>query len=272
MGHWYDTQGNAVHTIIGANGKERDRTLRDARKTGDANSTTGIIDILDKGALIPWMNNQILEAVIRNKPDKLVGVVEEVTTKWKSDILEESKKIGRDAANRGSKIHNALEEYIKTGDLSGSNHEYETYVMPVIDLLQETFGETDWVAEKSFYHPLGFGGTVDLHSPSKKIVIDFKTKQDKAFVKGKMGYDNHMMQLAAYGKGLGFEINHGAGTDLVGEYYNLFISSETPGILILEEWDLNDINRGGDMFTYLVEFWKLQKQYDPMKVTHDKVI
>jgi hypothetical protein len=31
-GHWYDAQGEARHTIVGKNGKERKTTLRDARK------------------------------------------------------------------------------------------------------------------------------------------------------------------------------------------------------------------------------------------------
>ena len=31
-GHWYDKDGNSQYTIVGANGKERNTTLRDARE------------------------------------------------------------------------------------------------------------------------------------------------------------------------------------------------------------------------------------------------
>ena len=31
-GHWYTQEGDPMYTIIGANGKERNTTLRDAKK------------------------------------------------------------------------------------------------------------------------------------------------------------------------------------------------------------------------------------------------
>ena len=31
-GHWYTQEGDPMYTVIGANGKERNTTLRDARK------------------------------------------------------------------------------------------------------------------------------------------------------------------------------------------------------------------------------------------------
>ena len=31
-GHWYDHDGKPMYTIVGANGKERNTTLRDAKK------------------------------------------------------------------------------------------------------------------------------------------------------------------------------------------------------------------------------------------------
>ena len=31
-GHWYDHEGKPMYTIVGVNGKERNTTLRDAKK------------------------------------------------------------------------------------------------------------------------------------------------------------------------------------------------------------------------------------------------
>jgi len=42
-GHWYDSEGAATYTIIGANGTERNTTLKDARKHGYVPSVTTII-------------------------------------------------------------------------------------------------------------------------------------------------------------------------------------------------------------------------------------
>ena len=53
-GHWYDHDGNPMYTIIGANGKERNTTLRDAKKEGFVPSVTTIIGIAAKPSLENW--------------------------------------------------------------------------------------------------------------------------------------------------------------------------------------------------------------------------
>ena len=42
-GHWYDKEGEPRYTIIGANGKERNTTLRDAKKKGYVPSVTSVL-------------------------------------------------------------------------------------------------------------------------------------------------------------------------------------------------------------------------------------
>ena len=63
-GHWYDREGEPRYTIIGTNGKERNTTLRDAKKEGYVPSVTTIIDILDKPSLNTWKINKALEASV----------------------------------------------------------------------------------------------------------------------------------------------------------------------------------------------------------------
>lgn len=263
MPHWYKTDGTAEHFVIGANGKSRAKDLKDARKDGSGMGATGFLSLLDKPFLTKFNNDQILDAVLKNPPKGLIGISEELTNDWKKSILEESKRIGREASDLGKIIHNELETYVKGGVLSTK---WLPFTKPVIELIDTEFGQTAWVAEESFYHELGFGGTIDLHSPDKQIIIDFKTKKDKAFAGKKMGYDDHMMQLGAYGAGLGFVNKEKELEHIEGKYYNLFISSETPGMLVLEKWSSEDINRGWQMFKHLVEFWKLQKEFKPLTV------
>ena len=50
-GHWYDSEGAATYTIIGANGTERNTTLKDARKHGYVPSVTTIIGMAAKPSL-----------------------------------------------------------------------------------------------------------------------------------------------------------------------------------------------------------------------------
>ena len=41
-GHWYDRAGEPMYTIIGANGKERNTNLRDAKSLGLVPSVTTV--------------------------------------------------------------------------------------------------------------------------------------------------------------------------------------------------------------------------------------
>ena len=63
-GHWYDKEGEPAYTIIGANGKERNTTLRDAKSLGLVPSVTTIIGMIGKPALENWKINQALEASV----------------------------------------------------------------------------------------------------------------------------------------------------------------------------------------------------------------
>ncbi len=69
MGHWYGESGKPQYTVIGANGKERDTTLRDARKLGLVPSVTTIIAGADKPALVMYRERQLLDACIKRPYD-----------------------------------------------------------------------------------------------------------------------------------------------------------------------------------------------------------
>ena len=68
-------------------------------------------------------------------------------------------------------------------------------------------GVADWIAEASFAHESGYGGKVDLHSPSTGIVVDYKGKDgdfselDTYGKPKKLAWDQHW-QLGAYQVGL----------------------------------------------------------------------
>ena len=63
-GHWYTQEGEPMYTIVGANGKERNTTLRDAKSLGLVPSVTTIIAIAAQPALENWKMNQILKSAI----------------------------------------------------------------------------------------------------------------------------------------------------------------------------------------------------------------
>lgn len=267
MGHYYCSETGApryqVKTADGS--KLRDTTIADARKLKLLPSVTEIMKVASQDGLIFWQQNQVLEAVL----DLGTGLASKNLDQWKGMIIQESQKIGKEAAKKGSEIHDALEQAFTHGYVDEECHfELYSFIVPIYDFLHQTFG-TGFIPEKSFAHKLGFGGKVDLHRVDKQyikctdntnfeilektgIVIDFKTKPDKAFSK-QMKYDNHDMQLGAYRIGLDIP---------QAKCYNLFISHETPGNFELVEASEQDLKRGEGMFKSLLEFWKLKNKYD----------
>jgi hypothetical protein len=100
---------------------------------------------------------------------------------------------------------------------------------------------------------MGFGGKCDLHNPQGDgVVVDIKTKDfdDPEKVDG---YDEHLMQLAAYRVGLGIPAARCA---------NVFVSRTVAGLSVVKEWSAEDLERGWLMFHHLLRFWQLKNNYE----------
>ena len=189
-GHWYTKDGAPAYTIEGKTGV-RNTTLRDARKLGLLPSVTTINGMLSKAGLDTWKQQQVLLAALT-----LPRLADEPESDWLSRVMQDSKATGREAAERGTAIHAVIEAYFDQVYMP----EKPPYLDSVSKALLDAFGNQLWLSEKSFGHPLGFGGKCDLMAKSG-FVVDFKTKDadlDKVDV-----YFEHEMQLAAYREGLG---------------------------------------------------------------------
>jgi len=189
--HFYKPNGSSMHTIIGKNGKERTTSIADARKLGLFPSVTTVMDVQAKPALIEWLQQELLAAVI----DKPYHPDEWTVETYRKAMLINMRIKSKKAANRGTEIHNLLESFFKSGgfDLEEEDNEY---IISTVKLIDEIFGLDGWISEKSFANTkLGFAGCVDLYHPEKNIIVDFKTK-DKENLKGVKQYDDHKMQLA----------------------------------------------------------------------------
>lgn len=239
-GHWYTRDGSAAYTVLGTNGNTRPTTLRDARKMNLVPSVTTILNVAAKPFLIQWMQKQILLAALT-----LPKIDDESEDDYIHRILDDSKAQGRSAADAGTEIHSSIQLFYE-GEVS-SRH--EQHVKGCYDVVKETYGEQGWIAERSFCHELGYGGKVDLHCPG--IVLDVKTK-DFSDPKTIEGYDDHLMQLAAYRVGLGMPEARCA---------NVFVSRSVPGLAVIREWTEDDLVKGWKMFTRLLEFWQIKHNH-----------
>jgi hypothetical protein len=234
-----------MYTIIGANGKERNTTLADARKHGFVPSVTGIIGVSSKPALEEW---KIKEAI---KSTMVLNIEsDETIDEYVRRCREHSKLVGKKAADRGSEIHYEIEQ----GFVSGLESAPYT---AIIDWLDQNYPLETWIAEDSFCAKEGYGGKIDLYSESG-IFIDFKTKDD---LKGKdpkrLVYDEHGMQLSAYAQGCGFD---------KAERVSIFVDREDTSLIACHVLDEETHSKHRDMFNSLLNYWKLTKNYDPSEV------
>ena len=250
-GHWYTREGEPCYTVKSSKGIDRPTTLRDARKLDLVPSVTTILGVAAKPGLERWKQEQILLSALtlpRNEGES--------ESDWLDRVIDDSKETGRKAADRGTEIHAAIQAHFEG---QSYDSEFQPYVTAAEKALSGAFNDWEWTCEKPFAHTLGYGGKCDLHVPSVwteigrlgGLVVDIKTKdfgpEDKV-----EGYDEHLMQLAAYAMGL---------KEPEARCANLFISRSHPGVATLIEWTKDDIYRGWQMFTRLLEFYQLKNNY-----------
>jgi hypothetical protein len=206
-------------------------------------SVTTIINMAAKPALTAWLQQQVLYAALTlpRRPD-------EPEKEYIDRIINDSKEQGRSAADAGTAIHASIQGHYE--DKPTGRHQES--VDACTKSITEHFGEAIWISERSFSHEFGFGGKCDLFCAGTiNAVVDIKTKEftDPKKVEG---YDEHLMQLAAYRVGLGIPNARCA---------NVFVSRNVPDLVVVKEWSEEDLVRGWKMFLSLLEFWQLKNQF-----------
>jgi len=240
-GHWYTKDGTPAYTTIGKTG-ERATTLRDARKLGLLPSSTGIIRQLSSAGLDSWKQQQVLLAALT-----LPRLPDEPEADWLSRVMQDSKSTGREAAERGTAIHAIIQGYFEQMYMP----EKPAYLDGIDKALADAFGNQPWISEKSFGHPLGFGGKVDLmakpiNGQGTGFVVDFKTKEtdlDKVDV-----YFEHEMQLAAYREGLGMPTARSA---------IVFVNALTNQVRLIEI-EQDRLQKGWECFEHLLRVYQIK--------------
>lgn len=248
-GHYYDSvTGEPRYEIIGKNGKTRAPYAREAIANAWFPSVTTIQDIRMKWALVNWLQEQAVRAAW-NFPDPYDN--EDDFVKAVMAHLRET-SAERTGSATGTIIHNTIETLFVDGYSSGP---FAEHAEAALDEIGRIFPAVDdWEAEQTFAHPLGFGGKVDLHSPSTGIVVDFKTKSGE--LDKKLAYDQYI-QLAGYSQGLELPANRCA---------NVFVSRTHPGVVKGHVWDLDTLAKGWDLFQLYLRAWWLEHDAEPENV------
>ncbi len=229
-GHWYGRDGSTSYTIIGANGVERNTTLRDAKKLSLLPSVTTIMREAAKPGLDNWKQEQvILSALTLHRQENETDG--EYVSRIKNDAREQSNK----AAERGTQIH----AWVQSGfeDVFWSDPLGTMFFSAAQKALLQYSDE--WISEKSFASEK-YAGKVDLHAPG--FVVDIKTT-DKDLT-GIKTWPEHAMQLAAYRHGLGMD---------TARCFILYINYQAETCLL--EVSEADIVKGMKMFNALTDYF-----------------
>ena len=243
--HWYTRDGAPMYTVPSKkDGSPRNTTLRDAREMNLIPSVTTILNIVAKPGLTVWLQEQAILAALTLPRDE-----DELESVWLKRVVQDSKQQGKDAADKGTEIHEAIQSFYE----GKKESKYPFHVTTCVNLIKAHYGDLNWIAERSFGHELGFGGKCDMHTTDAGgIVVDIKTKEFTDASKT-LWYDEHLLQLAAYRVGLGMPEARCA---------NVFVSRTNPEFAVIKEWEEDDLKRGWEMFTHLLAYWQLKNQHE----------
>ncbi len=244
--HWYcAVTGAPRYTTTGKNGKERNTTLRDAKAAPGTlvPSVSTINSQLSKAGLDTWKQTQVLYAATENP--RLDGEDEK---SWISRILELAKRKSREAADRGTTIHDWIEAHYSQEYVP----DMPAYVKTVDEAITAHFGAQLWIPEQSLVNATeGYGGKCDLYCKPRHdfsgVVIDFKTTEK--FPGDLTPYLEHTLQLAAYREVLAPSARCA----------NVYINGETNVVAIYEHSE-QDLRDGYQMFLNLVNIYKLKNK------------
>lgn len=251
-GHWYKRDGSPCYEVPTKGGGLRAVNLRWDRGLLLVPSVTTVTKIIDKPALNKWLRRQTALAALT-----LPRIEGETDDEFLDRVDIDAAAQAKAAAEEGSRVHDAIEAYYRGRPVPA---EYRLHVDGAAAAIAEAFpGVDDWIAEASFAHESGYGGKVDLHSPSTGNVVDHKGKDGDFSEVGRDGkpkrlaFDQHW-QLGAYQDGLLLPRADCA---------NLFFSRTHPGKVKLHRWKAAEIAEGAAIFHEALRLWKRLKGYDP---------
>ena len=246
-GHWYTQEGDSAHSIIGANGKERNTTVTDARKLGLLPSVTSIIGVLDKPQLTSWKIEQgIMSSLTLPKEEN------ETLEDYARRVVKDSKEATSKAAEHGTKMHLELEN-ILLGRATSTDEVLQPYIATFKKWSDENIEKTYW-CEKALVGA-GYAGRCDAYVKLKGVgdaIVDLKNR--KVNPKYEPFYDTDCAQIFAYLSAS--ENPKAAGVSIV-------LASNDSSKIMTRVWEKDELYQAGIAFCAMQKVWAWVKGYTP---------
>lgn len=267
-GHWYTQEGTPRHTMKckpGAKNPTRNTTIKDARNLHLLPSVSAYTKMLSAPALDYYKADQLAQACYESP-----AIHKETYAEWFPKMMEASKAGMGDAAQAGTAIHNAIEQYYTEPLLyepypvtfRGITTSSDEFVQPVAAKLTE-LGVNVLHAEKTVVNTAyGYAGTADVIFSSGEHygVLDFKTKNT---TKGRpiKDVETYPLQIAAYiAAHWGEDFDYPIGGQALG--YSVYISRTEVGRVDVKTWSYEELLESWAAFKNCLSLWRWRNKYD----------
>ena len=242
-----------MHTTLGANGVERNTTLRDARKLGLMPSVTTIFkDVMINHGVDRWYKDLLIQAGYTVPDSFRHGDYEN----YKTRVMEDAGEFSRAAREFGTGVHGVLDEFNTSRKLNCADA-YQAWLEQYVTWFEANIERVYFSEETLVNAKVGYAGTTDLHARHKThgdVVIDFKTQQVK---KDKPTfYKEWIYQLAAYRECI----------ESKPQCLSVAINSLKAEAPVEKLWSDSDTEMGWGVFVRACEIWQLQRGYVPAEV------
>ncbi len=260
-GHWYDKQGAPIYEVpCKSREGTRPTNIGDGRKLDLVPSWTLIGNCVAKPGLNAYWEDMLLDSALT-----LPVKQGENADARKKRIREDAKEHSRKARERGNEMHHAIEDYIR-GYIAPEWKEH----LILLDKTLEQHGIDIHAGqpEHSFatqIDGLYYGGKIDYHYKGHylartPVVLDFKSKE-KIEPKKQLVWDEHAMQIAAYGYGLFGVVT--TNRDWKWEAFrglNVFVGVNDCEIRVHEHTP-KDLAHGFELFRSILDFWTRKNKF-----------
>jgi len=247
-GHWYTVTDGTIASA-------HDLDLRSAREVNAYPSITTVLKERANGALDTWKQDQLFQAMVAHpyKGDDLEN--------YKKFISDLASKKGTDAADFGTRLHDALDIFPQMTIDQDLAPYIEAFAPAYHDMVSERVSSEIMLADED----VGVAGRTDLVAVTKEhglAIIDYKTSK---FRNGKASFwDSYKIQLAFYAKCYQKQF----GLKKPPRIINCGINSEQPMMPQWKVYTVEEQEQAYKEFLCIAYLWFSTKKYWPM---NDKV-
>ena len=242
--HWYRPDGSSAYGS----------TLREARSEKLLPSVTTVTSLLAAPGLEAWKQSELVMAAL-TMPESEKSEDLNVLAK---QIVAESKRAGKDAANLGTQVHDQCEAILRNG-----TWEKNLMTEAIYAWVLENVKSVKWCEKTLVDNLVGYAGRADAlidHVEHGLTLIDWKTQKFKKQKKGfkPKFYNKWILQLAAYAECIGKPVR------CISVAINTKAESEDDIIVVDKLWSEEEQEDGYHQFLNLHSLWCWDRNYNPV--------